>query len=222
MSDPVFMPDGKPFPFWDDRTAYERVYHVACAHPAASDDGPGTEERPWATIGRAAAALQPAEKVVVHAGIYRERVSPARGGEGPDRMIAYEAAPGEAVYVRGSRVWQPTFAPSQGWDLGALPSGSAGMDGRPASAVVRRLQPLPRPELFLRVHHLHTGLDGGRVDYVPSAPWYDLSRRGAPETGLPRATTSPKRLALSGWRIRACASICAWRTMAIPTAALWR
>ena len=124
MSETVYMPDGKPFQFWDDRTVYERVYHVACAHPAASDDGPGTEDRPWATIGRAAAALQPGEKVVVHGGIYRECVSPARGGEGPERMIAYEAAPGEEVHVRGSQAWRPQFAPSEGWDLGALAAGA--------------------------------------------------------------------------------------------------
>ena len=124
MSDTVFMPDGKPFQFWDDGTIYDRVYHVACAHPAASDDGPGTEDQPWATIGHAASLLQPGEKVIVHGGIYRERVSPARGGEGPERMIAYEAAPGEAVYVRGSEVWQPHFVPSQGWNLGPLPAGT--------------------------------------------------------------------------------------------------
>jgi len=117
MSDrPVLLPDGTPFPFWDDRTVYRRVYHVAAEHPRASDDGPGSEEQPFATIGRAAAILQPGEKVVIHGGIYRERVRPARGGTGPDAMIAYEAAPGEAVSIRGSEVWTPTFTPSDEWN----------------------------------------------------------------------------------------------------------
>jgi hypothetical protein len=92
------MPDGTPFAFWDDATEYQRTYHVACAHPGASDGNLGTAEAPFATINRAAAILQPGEKVVVHGGVYRECVCPARGGEGPDRMIAYEAAPGEEVW----------------------------------------------------------------------------------------------------------------------------
>ncbi len=117
MSETVLMPDGTPFPFWDDRTAYARVYHVAQGHPDASDDGPGSEDRPFATIGRAAAILEPGEKAVIHEGVYRECVRPVRGGEGPDRMIAYEAAPGEHVEVRGSRLWQPEAEPSRGWRL---------------------------------------------------------------------------------------------------------
>jgi len=111
------MPDGEPFEFWDDATEYARVYHVACQHPAASDDNPGTEDRPFKTINRAAAVLQPGEKVVVRQGVYRECVRPARGGEGPDRMIAYEAAPGESVSIRGSEPWAPAFRPSEGWRI---------------------------------------------------------------------------------------------------------
>ena len=81
---PTMMPDGMAFPFWDDVTEYRRVYHVDQSHPGASDDGPGTEERPFVTINCAAQALQPGEKVVVHAGVYRECVRPARGGAGPE------------------------------------------------------------------------------------------------------------------------------------------
>ncbi len=113
----TMMPDGTKFEFWGDETTYTKVYHVAQEHPLASDDNPGTEERPFATIGRAAELLQPGEKVIVHRGIYRECVRPARGGEGPDRMIAYEAAPGEEVCIRGSEVWQPAFRPSEGFRL---------------------------------------------------------------------------------------------------------
>lgn len=109
------MPDGTLFTFWDDVTEYQRVYHVACAHPGASDENPGTAEAPFATINHAAAILQPGEKVVVHRGVYRECVYPARGGEGPDRMIAYEAAPGEEVWIKGSEVWPPAFRLSEGF-----------------------------------------------------------------------------------------------------------
>jgi hypothetical protein len=119
---PVIMPDGTAFPFWDDVTEYAQVYHVAQEHADASDDGPGTEERPFVTINRAAQALRPGEKVVVHGGVYRECVRPAQGGTGPEAMIAYEAAPGEMVIVRGSERWAPEFAHSEGWRWGGIPS----------------------------------------------------------------------------------------------------
>ncbi len=116
----VYMPDGKPFAFWDDTTRYTRVYHVACQHPRATDEGPGTPEQPFRTINRAAQVLQPGEKVIVHGGVYRECVRPARGGAGPDQMIAYEAAPGEQVIVRGSERWKPAFRRAQDWNWGPL------------------------------------------------------------------------------------------------------
>jgi hypothetical protein len=111
----VIMPSGKPFAFWDDRTEYAKVYHVAREHPRASDDNPGTADLPFATINRAAAVLQPGEKVIVHKGVYRECVRPARGGTAADRMIAYDAAPGEEVHVRGSDIWSAAFRPSEGY-----------------------------------------------------------------------------------------------------------
>ncbi|HIJ73251.1 MAG TPA: right-handed parallel beta-helix repeat-containing protein, partial [Candidatus Hydrogenedentes bacterium] len=67
----------------------------------------------------AAAVLQPGERVVVHTGVYREWVKPARGGAGPDAMISYEAAPGEQVVVLGSDPWTPDWQPSLYYTLGA-------------------------------------------------------------------------------------------------------
>lgn len=124
----VLMPDGTPFEFWDDVTEYTRVYHVARNHPDASDRNPGTEERPFATIGRAAEVLEAGEKVIVHEGVYREYVCPVRGGEGPDRMIAYEAAAGEEVCIKGSEVWEPELRPSEGWRKVGWPGGAVTSD----------------------------------------------------------------------------------------------
>ena len=121
--EPDALADGTPFPFWDDVTVYRGVYHVSCRHPGASDENPGTESLPFATIGRAAQLLQPGEKVVVHEGVYRECVRPPRGGEGPDHMIAYEAAAGEEVCIRGSKPWSPEARPSAGWRMDGLPDG---------------------------------------------------------------------------------------------------
>jgi parallel beta-helix repeat protein len=46
--------------------------------------------------------------VLVHAGVYRERVAPLRGG-GQGQPIVYAAAPGESVVIKGSEVWQPEW-----------------------------------------------------------------------------------------------------------------
>jgi len=126
---PVIMPDGTPFPSWDDVTEYKQIYHVAVEHPAASDEGPGTEEQPFATIQRAARVLQPGEKAIVHGGVYRECVRPARSGTGADHMIAYEAAPGETAIVRGSEIWAPAFSRSEGWNFADAPVWCAGLPG---------------------------------------------------------------------------------------------
>lgn len=45
---------------------------------------------------------------MVHAGIYRERIDPPRGGLGDDRRVTYRAAPGERVVIKGSE-------PVSGW-----------------------------------------------------------------------------------------------------------
>jgi hypothetical protein len=109
----VAMPAGGHFAFWDEETEYAKTYHVAQNHPAASDENPGTADEPFATINRAAELLQPGERVIVHEGVYRECVRPARGGTGPDAMIHYQAAEGEAVHVRASDVWRPVLKPTR-------------------------------------------------------------------------------------------------------------
>jgi parallel beta-helix repeat protein len=93
---------------WASPTSSDRQPHfwiVNQQHSQASDQGPGTESTPFKTISRAAALAQPGDTVVVHAGIYRERVTPARGGvEG--KPITYQAAPGEKVVVKGSELYR--------------------------------------------------------------------------------------------------------------------
>jgi len=101
---PILLPDGTPFPVWEDETEYQRAYCVDQQHPGAADDNPGTEEAPFLTIQAAAEKVGPAEKVVIKSGIYRELVQPRRGGTGADGMISYEAAPGAEATIRGSEV----------------------------------------------------------------------------------------------------------------------
>ncbi len=112
----VALPDGTFFPFWDDQTVYRKTYHVDGRNSQARDDNPGTAQKPFKTMGRAAQIVEPGEKVIVHEGVYRECVSPPRGGNGPESMIAYEAAEGEHVVVSGAVEWKPRCRPSSGWE----------------------------------------------------------------------------------------------------------
>src|SRR5919107_6044270 len=83
------------------------VLHVATT---GSDVADGSEAGPFLTINRAAAVAQPGDTVVVHAGEYREWVTPRRGGLSDQRRITYEAAAGEHVVIKGSEVvtgWEP-------------------------------------------------------------------------------------------------------------------
>ena len=76
-------------------------FHVA---PAGDDSNPGTRSAPLRTIQRAANLAQPGDVVTVHEGLYRERISPPRGGTADDARIVYQAAPGEKVEIKGSEV----------------------------------------------------------------------------------------------------------------------
>ena len=69
-----------------------------------NDANPGTRSSPLRTIQRAADLAQPGDIVTVHAGVYRERIDPPRGGESDARRITYQAAPGEKVEIKGSEV----------------------------------------------------------------------------------------------------------------------
>ena len=74
-------------------------FHVATN---GSDANPGTRAAPFRTIQHAADRAQPGDVITVHAGTYRERISPPRGGASRAKPIVYEAAPGEQVVITGS------------------------------------------------------------------------------------------------------------------------
>jgi hypothetical protein len=113
LSEPVLLPNGEQFTTWSDTTEYTRVYYVDGRAGNAADTNDGTAERPLKTIQRAAELVQPGEKVVIRQGRYRESVRPPRGGQGPDRMIAFEAAEGEEVIISGSVVFEGTWVESR-------------------------------------------------------------------------------------------------------------
>jgi len=82
------------------------IIHAAEFHVSTSgkDTNAGTQAAPLRTIQRAADLAHPGDVVTVHKGIYRERISPPRGGESDTKRIVYQAAPGEKAQIKGSEV----------------------------------------------------------------------------------------------------------------------
>jgi len=78
-----------------------KEYHVAVD---GSDRNEGSAGKPFQTISAAARIAQPGDVVTVHAGVYREEITPPRGGTSEASRIVYQAAPGEEVEVRGSEI----------------------------------------------------------------------------------------------------------------------
>jgi len=71
------------------------VYYVA---PNGDDSNPGTIDRPWRTVQKAAQMLQPGDTVYIRGGRYQEYIVPARSGtEGS--YITFGAYPEEEVVL---------------------------------------------------------------------------------------------------------------------------
>ena len=180
----VLLPDGHEFISWEKPLQFTRTYLVDNRNPRAADSNPGTKELPFLTINRAAQVLQPGERAVIMPGVYRERVDPARGGTGPDKMISYEAAPGAEVVVKGSRLVKTGWEPSSGFKLDVPTNSRAAIKiyhrrledldfqgynpfGM-ASIMQNRVYLMPKPEELWR-HLKRRGLvfvDGQRLEQV--------------------------------------------------------
>jgi hypothetical protein len=76
-------------------------YHVSVKGDNSNN---GSVNSPFKTISRAALAALPGDTITVHAGVYREWVNPARGGESDSERIVYRSAPGERAVIKGSEV----------------------------------------------------------------------------------------------------------------------
>ena len=79
--------------------ASAKEFHVSVN---GNDQNDGSSSKPYKTISAAARMAQPGDAITVHAGVYRERVTPPRGGESDSRRIVYQAAAGEKVVIKGS------------------------------------------------------------------------------------------------------------------------
>ncbi len=60
--------------------------------------------KPFRTISAAAQRAHPGDVITVHAGTYRERIDPPRGGESDAKRIVYQVPKGEKVEIKGSEV----------------------------------------------------------------------------------------------------------------------
>lgn len=78
------------------------IPHELHVIPSGSDRADGSQTTPLRTISRAAFLAFPGDTVIVHEGVYRESVSPERGGTNETERITYEAAAGENVVIKGS------------------------------------------------------------------------------------------------------------------------
>jgi len=79
--------------------AMAKEFHVSVG---GSDNNDGSPQKPYKTISAAAQVAQPGDVITVHEGVYRERISPPRGGASDDQRIVYQAASGEKVEIAGS------------------------------------------------------------------------------------------------------------------------
>ncbi len=74
------------------------TYYVS---PDGDDADPGTKEKPWRTIQKAADAIMPGDTCFIHEGVYRETVAAKRSGE-PGKPIRFLAVPGDVVQINGA------------------------------------------------------------------------------------------------------------------------
>ena len=82
------------------QASFATEYHVS---PLGKDSNTGSADAPFQTISRAAEIALAGDIIIVHEGVYREYISPPRGGE-KGKPIVYQAEPGEKVEIKGSEI----------------------------------------------------------------------------------------------------------------------
>lgn len=167
---------------WNLRAEPNHQLVVAQQHPSAFDRNPGTETKPFRTINAAAQQAQPGDTILVHGGIYRERVIPPRSGK-PNQPIVYAAAPGETVILRGSEVWSATPVPADGsstssayWE-GPLPQ-KLFPDTDPFTKQLERMpKGYLRGQVFCQSLPLRQVLDQQTLSFQPGTWYFDPQQR---------------------------------------------
>lgn len=78
-----------------------KEYHVSVN---GNDTNTGTKDNPFKTISAAANVAMAGDVITVHAGVYREQITPPRGGNSETERIIYQAAKDEKVEIKGSEI----------------------------------------------------------------------------------------------------------------------
>ncbi len=178
----------------DQRTS-NQLFFVDRQHAHAADDNPGTEDRPFRTIQRAADLARhrgqewPGDRIVVKAGVYREMVVLRHGGD-EYCCIELVAAPGAEVWVKGSdivRGWTRDSGPVWRQANWPVPSQQVFCDDR----VLRQVADFSRKHYAAFVSfdgpderpcagrttfanpHRHPGIPGNRKDMIPGSFYHD-------------------------------------------------
>lgn len=79
-------------------------YYVA---PNGNDANPGTLDRPWRTIQKAANSVAPGSTIYVRGGVYNEKVTINVSGA-PGQPIVFQSYPGESAIIDGTGLTPPT------------------------------------------------------------------------------------------------------------------
>jgi len=158
------LPNGEKFAFWEDKTTYKRVFHVAQQNPGASDKNSGSEKAPFLTIQRAADIAGAGDMVLIHEGEYHETVRPLGMGKSESEMLCFKGADGEKVIVTCAEVLKGQYKKSEGWKH----SSSSKMDNNFTDAGANVYEIKLRRETF-------TGLNPFTMVNGPLAPWWNPS-----------------------------------------------
>lgn len=83
------------------------IYYVCDSTGAVGNTGSGSQQSPFKTIQSASLIAKPGDTILVQPGIYRERISPPRGGLSGTQPIIYRSVVPKQAIIRGSVVWKP-------------------------------------------------------------------------------------------------------------------
>ncbi|WP_316836898.1 DUF1565 domain-containing protein [Pedobacter nutrimenti] len=85
-----------------------KEYHVSIS---GNDTNDGSKAKPFKTISAAANIAMAGDVITVHTGVYREQITPPRGGNSENERIVYQTGKGEKVEIKGSEIvkgWKKT------------------------------------------------------------------------------------------------------------------
>ncbi len=86
-----------------------RTLHVDTTHPAASDEGQGTADQPYKTIGRAVLFVEPGDTILIKPGTYPEgNIAIRRSGTRENPITIMAESPGTVIITGGERRLKPT------------------------------------------------------------------------------------------------------------------